>query len=607
MLKRIHFLYRLFLCCFTLVHSAAFAGNGMAHQADSITVLINKYHFTQNKLSRNLLDELYGIASQSKDSSILVKALYWDASIDYAQGTNDETLISRIDEALASFNPTKHLYEYTQLLYAHSLANTSRGNYPEAFNYIFNALNNIDHLDDDYLAYKVLNLLGNLCSYIQNYNMAEQYYGSALLRLSPEQIEYYQLLNNKYRILFLRGNVEQAIDSLLSIIPEFERFNNIESLITGNLNLGAFYSKTPENDKAFESIYHTLNLIRDIDNDKFKIVVYQNMANYYLSVQDFGKSYEYIMMAKEIATRNNSIAELPAILHSLSITFEGLGRLDSAYYYMKEYDRLNTTLINNPKNIETYQSYVNILMETSANKLTIAEQELLLRDRQVIVVIVSALAVILIILLLLIISQQKRKSMKQKALLEEIEKKDLEERLEHQKTKALLKETETKELEERLLYQKELEALQNERLDLQVREISSYSLQLSNKNHILQQILDTTKQHEPTESGNNSKEIIRKIEKIAKNNILTDKEWNDFMLHFEKVHPRFFDKLQKQYPSLTNNDLKLCVYIRIGMSMKQIAQLLNIFPDSVKTNRYRLRKKFNLNDEANLNDFLQSI
>jgi tetratricopeptide (TPR) repeat protein len=368
------------------------------------------------------------------------------------------------------------------------------------------------------------------------------------------------------------------------MIPVLEAKQDTTSLITFHLNLGACYSVNQEIDKAIQCFHASMELFHAIDNDKFKTAIYQNLGNYYYSIENYKKSFQYLSKAKELALKNNNLEQLLYVLHSFSTLFDDQNEIDSAYYYLREYETLKDRLINHSKMTEVYQSYVSVLIESSENKLKIAKNELSLRNKQYAITVISAITIIVTIVYLLIFLYQKKRNAQQKTLLKEIENKDLSVRLQ---------------------YQNELRKLQNEKLEDQLREINSYSLLLLNKNHLLQQILDIVAQY----TGNKEKasEIFRKIKTMVKNNQHTDKEWDDFILHFEKVHPRFFENLLIKYPDLTKNDLKLCAYIRIGMSMKQIAQMLNIFPDSVKTNRYRLRKKFCLPDNENLDDFIQSV
>ena len=97
------------------------------------------------------------------------------------------------------------------------------------------------------------------------------------------------------------------------------------------------------------------------------------------------------------------------------------------------------------------------------------------------------------------------------------------------------------------------------------------------------------------------------LSKQIKSNLTVDDEWKYFKLHFEKVHPEYFTKLKEIAPSLSENDLRLCAYVRIGMTNKQIGQMLSVLPETVKTARYRMRKKIGLEGQETLEDFLRRI
>ncbi len=78
-------------------------------------------------------------------------------------------------------------------------------------------------------------------------------------------------------------------------------------------------------------------------------------------------------------------------------------------------------------------------------------------------------------------------------------------------------------------------------------------------------------------------------------------------MYFEKVNSSFFQRLKNQFPDLTQSDLKLCALISLNLSMKEMAELMGISPESVKMARHRLRKKLNLVTEENLTEFLASF
>jgi ligand-binding sensor domain-containing protein/DNA-binding CsgD family transcriptional regulator len=94
--------------------------------------------------------------------------------------------------------------------------------------------------------------------------------------------------------------------------------------------------------------------------------------------------------------------------------------------------------------------------------------------------------------------------------------------------------------------------------------------------------------------------IIRKINKT----IDTDNQWKVFETHFENVHEEFLQRLKENHPTLTPNDRKLCAYLRLNISSKEIANLMNISVRGVEICRYRLRKKLDLEHDKNLTDFI---
>jgi DNA-binding CsgD family transcriptional regulator len=81
-------------------------------------------------------------------------------------------------------------------------------------------------------------------------------------------------------------------------------------------------------------------------------------------------------------------------------------------------------------------------------------------------------------------------------------------------------------------------------------------------------------------------------------NLHLDEDWTKFKLHFEKVHPHFFEEMQAKYPTLTKNELRLLSYFHINLTTKEIATLLNIDPASVRRAKTRLFKKMSAGDNG---------
>ena len=100
---------------------------------------------------------------------------------------------------------------------------------------------------------------------------------------------------------------------------------------------------------------------------------------------------------------------------------------------------------------------------------------------------------------------------------------------------------------------------------------------------------------------------FKRLQKEINDHFNSDASWEKFMLHFDKVHPDFFAKLNRSYPKLTTNELRMLAYIKIGMGNKEIAKLTGVEPTSVKTFIYRLKKKLKLSPDINLRDKIKKL
>jgi len=99
---------------------------------------------------------------------------------------------------------------------------------------------------------------------------------------------------------------------------------------------------------------------------------------------------------------------------------------------------------------------------------------------------------------------------------------------------------------------------------------------------------------------------FKKFIKQIDNSIEHVDGWELFEYNFNQVHEEFFKQLKASFPTLTHKDLKICAYLRMNMSSKEIAPLLNISIRGVETNRYRLKIKLGIAKEDSLRGFLQN-
>jgi DNA-binding NarL/FixJ family response regulator len=116
-------------------------------------------------------------------------------------------------------------------------------------------------------------------------------------------------------------------------------------------------------------------------------------------------------------------------------------------------------------------------------------------------------------------------------------------------------------------------------------------------------ISSVIKSQEMPESSQSFKHLVRLIKDVERG----DSELDQLTMHFNNVNSAFFNKLKDSYPELSPNDLKFCAYLRLNLSSKEMAQLLNVTIKAIEVGRYRLRKKLKLQPETNLFEFLTEI
>ena len=149
---------------------------------------------------------------------------------------------------------------------------------------------------------------------------------------------------------------------------------------------------------------------------------------------------------------------------------------------------------------------------------------------------------------------------------------------------------ETEQLSVDMLQQKSTNKALQQKLEDNQRELASTTLYVVQKNAMLaelkKQIEDLNKL-----SPNNKHKELSGVKSLLQTNLHLDEDWGRFKLHFEQVHPHFFEEMQARYPTLTKNELRLYSYFHINLTTKEIATLLNIDPASVRRAKTRLYKK----------------
>lgn len=135
------------------------------------------------------------------------------------------------------------------------------------------------------------------------------------------------------------------------------------------------------------------------------------------------------------------------------------------------------------------------------------------------------------------------------------------------------------------------------------QEMASYTLSFVQKNEAISELKKAIQEIKKNAKIEHKSKFTL-LEKKINNVLRVDEDWNDFSKHFENVHPSLIQNLRREFPKLTKSEYKLISLIRLNLSSKEISSVIGISPDSVKTARYRLRKKLLLESHEDLFNFL---
>jgi DNA-binding CsgD family transcriptional regulator len=204
--------------------------------------------------------------------------------------------------------------------------------------------------------------------------------------------------------------------------------------------------------------------------------------------------------------------------------------------------------------------------------------------------------IFLFVSLLYFLYKQQEKQIQKKQ-----EKKMLEERMKHEEKERMLAYRHQLEMEKS---EKELMQVKNEKLE---SELASTAMNLVQKKEFLLKLKDEINKLNKAGQQNIDTSELKKILRSLTAEDKLDEEWEQFSIHFNKVHGDFLIILKNKFPGLKAHELKLCAYLRMNLSSKEIAQLLSISVRGVEISRYRLRKKLQLQPKEDLFQFLLGL
>lgn len=301
-----------------------------------------------------------------------------------------------------------------------------------------------------------------------------------------------------------------------------------------------------------------------------------HFAESYAEEKDYAKAIQYAQESLTLAHEHELKAEAQLAYTLLASLHSRQGQFELAYQYQAQGFALKDSLFN----LQKSQQIAELTIEYETEKKE-QQIQLLEKDKQISQNTIYGLSLLLLLLIIIAILLFYRYKIQQ----------------------ALQKEQQNT-LKAELALQEMQSKIEQERLEEQIahqeRELTSNTMYIFQKNEMLNTLQDKLDDLAPE-----VKTQVKPLLQDVRNAINLDRDWDNFQRHFVEVHPHFFSKLKADFPALSQNDFKLLAYIRMKLVGKDIAALLSISPKSVEMARYRLKKKFNLTAEDNLDNWLE--
>ena len=159
--------------------------------------------------------------------------------------------------------------------------------------------------------------------------------------------------------------------------------------------------------------------------------------------------------------------------------------------------------------------------------------------------------------------------------------------------------------------EKEIITIRNEQLEqsllLKSKELATYSLIESRRNRVLEKMKEELGRLRFGKDKCLTKAQYDGLVSIIEDGETTQNDWEQFYNNFDLIHHAFFRTLSEKHPDLTSNDLRICAYLRLNMSTKELAEVMGISLKGAEAAKYRLRKKLGVDSSIPLNKYLSSI
>jgi tetratricopeptide (TPR) repeat protein/DNA-binding CsgD family transcriptional regulator len=367
---------------------------------------------------------------------------------------------------------------------------------------------------------------------------------------------------NNYGLAYLqKENYTTALNCFREAISSYKTENNSEAPIEYYTNMGVAYIYAEKYDSAefyFLKSYQISQTSKELQDDAERLL--------YLGVfyQETGKNKEaadYLKKSLDLIDELNTFNDKIILFQGLADLNVAVKQFEQAYYFrdMEKKYRDSLRIANLAENALSYQYKSELDSLKNLNKIQSIEQKQQSDRFQSLIIIIILSVISVISIFVMVIFRFKNKQRKLELINE-------------------------KEKLEKLQVQVELE--NNE------REVTSKSMFLLEKDNLIRNISQKLNATLP-DLNDDAKKVVKEL--VSELNFsVNNKRWDEFELRFNKVHPNFYANLEKEHPKLSSNERKLCAFLLMNMSSKDISSITGQTVHSINIARGRLRNKLKL-------------
>ncbi len=303
-------------------------------------------------------------------------------------------------------------------------------------------------------------------------------------------------------------------------------------------------------------------------------ILYSRIGRVYSRLGDYTNAITYLEKSLDLATQNQYVSLVETNNLELSVIYEKKAEFSKALEYYKVYEEVGDSILNESsiKRLTQLEMQFEFDKELKQRELEDTIKEADQQRKEFLYLLVIGLGIFIAIIGFLLYANQRNKTSKI-----ELKRKNL--KLEHDK-------------------------LQQE-LDHRNKELATNVMYLLSKNEFI-----TTTAEKLTKAKMGFKKENQKIIQDVIRDLLMNSSkdvWKEFEVRFQQVHSEFYDNLNNSFPDLTPNEKKICAFLRLNMSTKDIAAITYQSVRSINMARFRLRKKIELESDENLVSYLSQL